>query len=163
MFKNNITAFLYHILLIILSTLYLIIFVALSPYLGKIYVHPITRGILTMLWAGSYVFVGVKMSIRHRVRYDFLSGLLIAFNGLILWVISIYQTGFTLRPISEELAYLYIPLNIYLNPILQISFLLDIEFNQIIRLIACFIPGILMGVGVKFKRYKYSKRVQKSV
>jgi hypothetical protein len=159
MVKNNIKAFLYHLVLVVLSTLYLIIFVSLGSHIGKILIHPFTRAILTVLWIAAYIFVGTKMSVRHRVKNDFQIGLLITFIGLIIWTISVFRTGFILKPVSEELAYLYIPLNIYLNPMLQICFLLGIEFNQIVRLVACFIPSFLIGIGIKFKRYKYIKRV----
>lgn len=163
MVKNNITSFLYHILIIIFSTIYLILLVSLGPYIGEFIKSPIIRIILSILLAGTYIYSGTRLSIRHRIRYDFQAGLLIAIIGIILWGISIFQTGAILRPVSEEAAYLYIPLNIFLNPMLQISFLLDIEFNQIIRLISCFIPSLLIGIGIKIKRYKYSRRVQKAM
>jgi hypothetical protein len=163
MIKNNVRALLYHILIIILSTLYLILLVSLGPYIGGLIRTPIVRGLMCIIFAGTYIYAGSRLNIRHRIKYDFQAGLLIALIGLILWGISVFQTGLDLRPVNEELAYLYIPLNIFLNPMLQIGFLLDIEFNQLVRLIACFIPGLLMGIGIKFKRYKYSRRVQKSV
>jgi len=162
MIKNNIIAFLFHLLLIILSTIYLIALVSLSPYIGKFIINPIVRVALATIWAAAYVFVGTKISISHRRRYDFNAGLFIAFLGLILWVYSIYHTGFILGPITEELGYHYIPLNIYINPIYQISFLLNVEFNQLARLISIFLPTILIGLGVKLKRLGYARRKIKS-
>lgn len=162
MIKNNIKAFLFHLLLIILSTIYLIALVSLSPYIGKYIVNPIFRGILAIIWAATYIFVGTKITINNRKKYDFSCGLLIAFLGLMLWAYSIYHTGFILGPISEELAYNYIPLNIYINPIYQISFLLNIEFNQLVRLISIFLPTVFIGLGVKIKRLGYARRKIKS-
>lgn len=162
MVKNNIITFLFHLLLIILSTIYLIALVSLSPYMGKFILNPITRVFLATIWALVYVFVGTKITIRHRKKYDFNAGLFIAFLGLILWTYSIYHTGFILGPISEEMGYHYIPLNIYINPIYQISFLLNIEFNQFARLISLFIPTLLIGFGLKFKRLVNARRKIKS-
>ena len=162
MIRDNIRAFILHILLIIISTIYLIALVWLSPYIGKFLINPIIRGILFILWASTYIIIGNKLYMRIRSRHDFNAGLLIAVVGFILWAFSLYKIGFNFGEIQEDLSYHYIPLNIYINPIYQMFFLLGIKFNQISRLIACFLPTILIGLGIKYKRFKHSRRKQES-
>lgn len=150
MIRNNIVAFIFHILLIVLSTFYLILVVSLSPYIRDIIVNPLIRGIFAVIWAAIYIYIGTKMNLKHRRKVDYFCGILITLVGLILWGNSL---------INSEL----IPLNVYLNPIYQICLLLDIRFDQLMILISCFIPSILIGIGVKFKRIRYSRRRMKAV
>lgn len=159
MIRNNIVAFIFHILLIVLSTFYLILIVSLSPYIGSILINPIVRGVLSVLWTAMYVYIGSKMTIKHRRKTDFSCGILIALIGLVLWGYSLISAGIILD-VPEKIS---IPLNVYLNPIYQICFLLDIRFNQLIRLISCFVPTILIGIGIKYKRYKYTRVRVKAV
>lgn len=161
MFRNNVIALLLHFVLIVLSTIYLIAFVSISPFIGIYIINPFIRGVLVLLWIGAYFLIGTKLTTTRR-KFDFSGGLVIALFGLILWVFGFYKTGMTFGTIPEELRYHYIPLNVYLNPILQICFLLNIEFNQVIRLIANFIPSILIGFGLKYKRLRTSRRKYKA-
>lgn len=162
MFRNNVFALLLHFVLILLSTIYLIALVSFSPFIGLYIINPFIRGALVLLWIGAYFFIGTKLTIRHSRKYDFSGGLVIAIFGIILWIFGFYKTGMTFGIISEELRYHYIPLNVYLNPILQICFLLNIEFNQVIRLVANFIPSILIGIGLKYRRLRSSRRRYKA-
>ena len=162
MFRNNVIALLLHFLLILLSTIYLIALVSLSPIIGIYMINPFIRGALVLLWIGAYFLIGTKLTIRHSRKFDFSGGLVIALFGLILWVFGLYKTGMTFGALPEELTYHFIPLNVYLNPILQICFLLNIEFNQVIRLVANFIPSILIGIGLKYKRLRASRRRYKA-
>jgi hypothetical protein len=163
MIKDNIIALLYHILLIIISTIYLILIVVLGPYIGDAITNPVVRIILAIIWAGSYVAIGTRLDIRHKSKYDFSMGLIIGFIGLILWAYSLIKTGFTLDVSDDNLIIHLIPLNIYINPMYQISFLLDIKFNQLVRLIACFIPTLLIGIGITIKRARYLSKRHKTV
>lgn len=147
MIKNNIFALLFHISMILLSTIYLIIITSLEEYLGDILTSPIIKGILVGFWLGIYIKYGSSMKLKHKRKYDFHSGLLILIVGFILWINSnINSTVF----------------NIFMNPIYQVSILLNIEFNQIEGLISIFIPTILIGIGIKYKRIKHGMKKQKA-
>lgn len=159
MIKNNIKGLFYHMVLILLSMLFLMIIAVISPYMGKYMIHPVGRIILGIPWIISYIAIGSKMNSRVRRRSDFNSGILITLIGLILWSYSIYQTGLHWTPDSDLIMdYHYAPLNIYMGPILNMGILFDIEINQYIRLISCFIPTLLMGVGIRIKRQSLIKR-----
>lgn len=163
MIKDNIIALIYHILLIMISTIYLILVVLLSPYIGEIITSSVIRIVLAIIWASTYVAIGTKLDIKHMSKYDFNKGILIALIGMLLWTYSLIKTGFTIEVIDDELIKHLIPLNIYLNPIYQISFLLDIKFNQLVRFISCFIPTLLIGMGITIKRVRFNGRRQRSV
>lgn len=153
MIINNIIALFFHVLLIILSTLGLAILLALSPYLGELITSLPIRILIAVFWILAYMYLGTRLKTSQRSKWDFKSGMLIGLIGVILLGYSIYNIGFIVD-IPEDISYYAIPLNIYLNPIYQVFFMLGINFSQPIRLISCFIPSLLIGMGLRYKRIK---------
>lgn len=161
MILNNIIALLFHILLIVLSTIGLALLVALSPYLGGVITSLPIRILIAVFWLLAYMFLGTRLKTSQRAKWDFKSGILIALIGIVLLIYSLYNIGLTVE-IPDELSHHGIPLNIYLNPIYQVFFMLGLSFNQPIRLISCFIPNLLIGIGLRFKRLKNQRVYQKT-
>lgn len=147
MIKNNIFAFIFHISMIVLSTIYLVIITNVGPYFQAIFSSPLIKGVLVAFWAGIYIKYGSNMKLKHKRKYDFYSGLLILVFGFILWIYSNING---------------IPFNIFMNPMYQVSILLNIGFNQFERLISIFMPTIFIGMGIKYKRLKYGLKKQKT-
>lgn len=159
MIKDNIKGLFYHMVLMLISMLFLMIIAVISPYIGKYMIHPAGRIILGIPWIIAYIVIGLKMNGRIKRKSNFNSGMLIALIGLVLWGYSMYQTGLHWTPDSDVIMdYYYAPLNIYMGPILNMGILFDIEINQYIRLISCFIPTFLMGIGIRIKRQSLRKR-----
>ena len=156
-------ALLMHIGLIIFSTLYLVGLVSLSPFIETFITNSIVRGSLVVFWIVIYIILGTKLNIRHKRKYDFSLGSLVAIIGIVLWAYGLYKTQFNFGQIPEDLNVYTLPVNIFISPIYQIGLLLNIEFNHITTLFACFVPTILFGFGQRFKRVKQIRRKQKSV
>lgn len=161
MILNNIIALLFHILLIVLSTIGLALLVALSPYLGGVITSLPIRILIAVFWLLAYIFLGTGLKTSQGAKWDFKSGLIIALIGIVLLIYSLYNIGLTVE-IPDDLSYYGIPLNIYLNPIYQVFFMLGLSFNQPIRFISCFIPNLLIGIGLRFKRLKNQRVSQKT-
>lgn len=161
MILNNIIALFFHILLILLSTIGLAVLVALSPYIGGLISSLPIRILISVFWILAYMFIGTRLKTRQRAKWDFKSGILIGIIGIGLLIYSLLNIGLTVT-IPDDLSHYAIPLNIYLNPIYQVFFMMGINFNQAIRLIACFIPTLLIGIGLRYKRIKDQGQYQKA-
>lgn len=147
MIKNNIYTFIFHIFLILLSTIYLGIITNLGPFLTGVITIPLIKGVLVAFWAGVYIKYGSSMKLNYKSKYDFHSGTLILIIGFILWIYSYFNVML---------------FNIFLSPIYQICIILNIEFNLLVRFICIFVPTILIGIGTKYKRLKYGIRKQRA-
>ncbi|TJX15646.1 hypothetical protein E9840_02415 [Tissierella creatinini] len=161
MILNNIIALVFHMLVIVLSTVGLAILVALSPYIGGLITSLPIRILIAVFWILTYIFLGTRLKISQRAKWDFRSGSLIALIGILLLIYSLINIGLRME-IPEDLSYHAIPLNIFLNPIYQIFFMLGISFNQPVRFISCFIPSLLIGIGLRYKRIKSQGLYQKT-
>ncbi len=150
MIINNIVAFLYHILLVILSTIYLVIVVSLGENLESILNSLLVRGLLVVLWIVVYIYIGTKLKRSQRKNKDFFSGALIVLIGLVLFFYSIIDVEFLTF------------FKVYINPVYQIFLTLGIEFSAPIRIISVFMPSILIGIGVRFKRNRNTRGYSKA-
>lgn len=150
MIINNIVSFIYHILLIILSTIYLMIVVALGPHIEGILTSTLVRGILVLFWVLIYVFIGTRLKRSQKRNMDFFSGTIILIFGLSLFFYSIYD--------GEFLTFF----KVYLNPVYQIFLTLGIDFSLPLRLFSCFVPSLLIGLGVRIKRITNTRRYSRA-
>lgn len=150
MIINNIVALLFHILLIILSTIYLVIVATLGPQIEEILTSIAARGIMVIFWVAVYIFIGTRLKRSQRKKMDFFNGALIGLLGLGLFYYSVYDVEFLTF------------FKVYLNPIYQIFFTLGIEFSLPIRLISCFMPSLLIGFGVRLKKTRNIRRYSKA-
>lgn len=150
MIINNIVAFLYHILLVILSTIYLMIVVSLGENIESILNSLIVRVLLVLLWVGVYIYIGTRLKRSQRKKEDFFSGALIVLIGLVLFFYSIIDVEFLTF------------FKVYINPVYQIFLTLGIEFSTPIRILSVFMPSILIWIGVRFKRNRNSRGYSKA-
>ena len=81
--KNNFMALILHFAIVILSIIFLIIFVVAGPKLGKYTTHIIST---------SY-FAGTLLDINTNKKFDFFTGSFTAVIGIALWVYTFSMTG----------------------------------------------------------------------
>ena len=153
--KNNILAFVLNLLITILSIILLIIFVSTGPILGKYTTSIFARMFLILFFTSTYFCVGLLLDATNNKKYDFFSGIIIASLGLGLWTYTISKTGMSLRDTPEVLSEYWILYNLYYSPFTIISFLLNISnISPLISLSINFLPTILFGFAIKYKRSK---------
>lgn len=155
--RNNFKALVLHLIIIIFSFIFLVIFVATGPKIGQYTTHIITRLFIGTAFLLVYIFSGTLLDIHTSKKYDFLTGFLTAFIGIVLWLYTISITGGNLLSIPEELSEYWILMNFYHIPFVFINFLFKLPNTPFLSLILNFLPTILMGLGLKYKRFKSIK------
>lgn len=155
--RNNFKALVLHLIIIIFSFIFLVIFVATGPKIGQYTTHIITRLFIGTAFLLVYIFSGTLLDIHTSKKYDFLTGFLTAFIGIVLWLYTISITGGNLLSIPEELSEYCILMNFYHIPFVFINFLFKLPNTPFLSLILNFLPTILMGLGLKYKRFKSIK------
>ncbi|MCG0275388.1 MAG: hypothetical protein L5655_04370 [Thermosediminibacteraceae bacterium] len=152
--KNNVKALIAHFIIVGVCAILLMIFVATAPLLGKYISHIAIRVPLAVMLILSYVYVGTLLDTKVDKKYDFLAGSLIAVIGLGLWLYTYLTTGKILVNFPDELRESWIPFNFYYAPFTMIYFLLGIPMQPLLGLFTNFIPSLLMGIGLSYKRSK---------
>ena len=82
--KNNLKALGIHLMIVILSTIFLIIFVVTGPAVGQYTTHIISRLFMGIGFIAVYIFSGMLLSTDTNSKYDFLVGCFIAVVGTAL-------------------------------------------------------------------------------
>lgn len=153
--KNNFRALLLHLLIIVFSYVFIFIFVATSPKIGQYTSHVISRVFIGIVFLLVYVLSGTLLDINGNKKYDFLAGILVASVGISLWIYTMSVAGENLlATIPEELSEYWILTNIYHLPFVFVRFLFGIPNTPLSSLIMSFLPTVLMGLGLKYKRLK---------
>lgn len=153
--KNNFIAFVLHLLIMIISITFLIVFVSTGPILGKYTTSILGRIIIIILFISLYFGVGVLLDSTNNKKYDFFTGGIIAVFGIGLWIYTISKTGMSLTETPEELSEYWILYNLYYSPFTMVCFLLKLSnISPILSLLINFLPSILFGFGIRYKRLK---------
>ncbi|MTI67109.1 MAG: hypothetical protein FH753_11005 [Firmicutes bacterium] len=153
-FINNIKAFGFHLIITMISFIFLIVFVITGPTLGIYTTNVISRIFFITFFLALYFYGGMLLDIKKDKRYDFFSGSIIALIGLILFVYTFFKTGMNLNEISEQLSRYWIVFNLYNCPFTVIYFLIDKVSYPILLLFKPIFPSLIMGCGMKYKRLK---------
>ncbi|WP_077367132.1 hypothetical protein [Anaerosalibacter sp. Marseille-P3206] len=156
--RNNLKALVLHSIIVVVSFILLIIFVATGPTLGKYTTNIISRLVLVILLIISYVYMGTFLDINKDKRYDFFVGSIIAIIGIGLWIYTFFISGKNLLEVPIELSEYWILFNVYYTPFTMIYFLLSIPVTPLLSLCTNLFPSLLMGLGLMFKRLRIRLR-----
>ena len=154
--KNNFKALLLHFIIVMLSFIFLVIFVATAPKTGKYTTHIIGRVLTGSMFIIAYIFSGTLLDWDKSKKYDFLVGTFIGIIGIFLWFYTFLKTRINLfEIIPKELSEPWILINIYQTPFTLIDFLFRLPNIPILSLITNLFPTLLMGFGLKYRRLKH--------
>lgn len=154
--KNNFKALLLHFLIVILASIFLVIFVATGPKIGKYTTSIIGRIFISAVFILAYVFSGTILDRGSSKKHDFFVGTFIGAIGVLLWLYIFSKAGTNVfETIPKELSECWILINVYYTPFTLIDFLFRVPNVPILSLTTNLIPTILMGLGLKYKRMKY--------
>jgi len=153
--RNNLKALMLHLLIVILSFIFLIFFVATGPAIGQYTTHIISRILITIGFLFLYIYLGGWLDTSQNKKYDFFAGCLIAIVGIIIWLYTVSIVGWELVDIPKESSSYWILMNVYHSPFIIINHLLPLPNTPILSLALNFAPTILMGFGLKYKRLKH--------
>ncbi|SHI16237.1 MULTISPECIES: hypothetical protein [Sporanaerobacter] len=156
--KNNIKALVLHLIIVIVSSILLIIFVATGPLFGKYTTNIVCRLFLTILLIIFYIYMGTFLDISKDKKYDFFVGSTIVVIGIGLWIYTFSITGKNLLEVPRELSEYWILFNIYHAPFTMIDFLLGIPLIPLLALFQNLLPSFLMGCGLRYKRLKMKEK-----
>jgi len=152
--KNNLKALGLHLIIVMLSLIYLVILVSTSPTIGKYTNNSVIKGLIGISFIFLYIFAGTLLDINTDKRYDFLVGCIIGIVGICLWVYTFSITGRNLFEVQEELREYWILMNTYLYPLIVADFPIKSSSTPLLLLLVNFIPSMIMGSGLKYKRLK---------
>lgn len=154
--KNDLKALGLHLVIVILSLIYLVILVSSSPTIGKYANNSVIKGLIGIPFIFLYIFAGTLLDINTNKRYDFLVGFIIGIIGICLWVYTFLITGRSLFEVPKELKECWILMNTYLYPFIVADFPIKISSTPLLLLVN-FFPSILMASGLKYKRLKVTR------
>ncbi len=161
--RNNIKALVLHLIIVALSFILLLIFVATGPSLGKYTTNIASRLFLAIVLIISYAYMGTFLDISKDKKHDFFVGSIIAIVGIGLWLYTFSITGKNLTEVPRELSEHWILFNLYYTPFTMIDFLLGIPTIPLLLLFENLLPSFLMGCGLTYKRLKMrGKRIKDS-
>lgn len=152
--RNNFKALGLHLAITVLAFVFLVIFVSTGPKIGKYTTHIISRLFITIGFLLIYILSGTWLDIDANKKYDFFVGSFIAIIGISLWLYTISIVGWDLFNIPEELSEYWILMNIYHTPFIFMNFFFPLPNMPILSLLMNLLPTFLMGVGLKYKRFK---------
>jgi hypothetical protein len=152
--KNNLKALGLHLIIVMLSLIYLVILVSIAPTIGKYTNNSVIKGLIGISFIFLYIFAGTLLDINTNKRYDFLVGCIIGIVGICLWVYTFSITGRNLFEVQEELREYWILMNTYLYPFIVADFPIKISSTPLLVLLVNFFPSMLMASGLKYKRLK---------
>lgn len=145
--KNNLIAFLGHLVIISLFFIVTMIF-------EKGYISGFLYKIFAVIFIIPYVVLGYKLNINLNKRFDFWSGLIISILGIVVWIFVLLVGSEKILVDSQNLNIFWRATQSYIN-IFYVSFLWGwgkIKNIIYINLVLCFVPSFLIGIGLKFKR-----------
>lgn len=157
--KNNFKALGLHLVMVILSTVFLIIFVITGPTIGQYMIHIISRLVMGIGFIAAYIYLGTFLNTDTKSKYDFLTGCLVAVVGIALWSYTFSITGKDFFVIPKEESDYWILMNVYHTPFMFINFIWEIPNTPLVSLVTNLIPSLLMGLGLKYKRLKIMKNL----
>ena len=155
--KNNLKALILHLIIVILSIIFLIIFVATGPKIGQYATNVISRLFIGITFLFVYIFMGTFLDKDRSKKYDFFTGCFIAVIGIALWYYTFLITGKHLFEIPKDMSEYWILMNVYHSPFILINFLFELPYTPLVSLIMNFFPTLLMGIGLKYKRFRSVK------
>lgn len=150
--KNNLIALVFHFLFMIISFIVVIIFVSTAPIIGRVSTHIISRIVLAVMFLIGYFYIGTLLDTSTNKQYDFLAGFFIAILGIIIWIYTYRVAGRYLFEIPKEMIEYWIVNNLYQLPLIFVNMVMEIPNIPIINLIYNFVPSLLIGLGLKYKR-----------
>lgn len=156
--KNNLKALGLHLVIVMLSLIYLVILVSTAPIIGKYTNNIMLKGLIGISFIFFYIFAGILLDINTNKKYDFLVGCTVGIIGICLWVYTFSITGRNLFRVPEELREYWILMNTYLYPFIVADFPIKVSSTPLLLLLVNFFPSILMGSGLKYKRLKVIRR-----
>lgn len=156
--KNNLRALGLHLIIAMLSLIYLVILVSTASIIGKYTNNSVIRGLIGLSFIFLYIFAGTLLDINTNKRYDFLVGFIIGSIGICLWIYTFSITGRSLFEVSKELKEYWILMNTYLYPFIVADFHIKVSSTPLLLLLVNFFPSILMGSGLKYKRLKVVRK-----
>lgn len=110
--KNKVKALISHLIIVGVSSILLLMFVAIAPAIGKYTNYIAIRVPLVIVLILSYVYVGTTLlDTKMDKKYDFLTGSIITVIGVGLWLYTFLRTGKILNNIPEELSEYWILFN----------------------------------------------------
>lgn len=158
MMKNNLKALFLHLIIVILSFIFLVIFVATGPILDKYITNTISRVFIGVALILFYIYFGTLLDKNTDKKYDFLVGTFIGVIGIVLWLYMFSKAGVDLfETIPKEISEYWIVMNIYYTPFTLIKIFFGLPNIPILSLITNLIPTLLLGLGLKYKRIKSIK------
>ena len=152
--SNNALALALHIVIIIFSSIFLIIFVGTGPMIGIYTTNIISRLIFIIILLSLYFFSGTLLIISKERKFDFYAGILIGLIGIIIWVYTFQQTGMNLFETPVELRDYWIVYNLYYAPFTVIYFLAGLNSSPLLSLATNLLPSFALGCGIRYKRKK---------
>jgi hypothetical protein len=157
--KNKVKALISHLIIVGVSSILLLMFVAIAPAIGKYTNYIAIRVPLVIVLILSYVYVGTTLlDTKMDKKYDFLTGSIITVIGVGLWLYTFLRTGKILNNIPEELSEYWILFNFYYIPFTITYSLLDITITPLLGLFTNFVPSLLIGIGLSYKRLKMQRK-----
>jgi len=159
--KNNIIALIAHLIIIGISFMLLLIFIHIyntAPWILNYRTHIAIRLPLAIGFMLLYAYAGTLLDTKMDKKYDFLTGSLIAVVGVGIWLCTYFYL--INRRIPEELTSEYwILFYSYYLPIALILGALGIPIQpSLFELFANFIPSLLIGIGLSYKRLKMQRK-----
>ena len=156
--KNNLKALGLHLIIVMLSLIYLVVLVSIVPTIGKYTNNSVIKGLIGISFIFLYIFAGTLLDINTNKKYDFLVGCIIGIIGICLWVYTFSITDRNLFEVPKELREYWILMNTYLYPFIVTDFPIKVSSTPLLLLLVNFFPSILMGCGLKYKRLKVIRR-----
>jgi hypothetical protein len=157
--KNNLLALVFHFIIIFITGILALVLFVVGPIINSYILRIGFMLFLSLTILFLYFFAGTFLDIKKNKIYDFFSGSFIGLIGIILWIYTISITGMKFPELPTEFMVNAKFMLIYLSPFTLI-FSIASNFSPISFLIANLLPSILMGLGIKYKRFKINKIVK---
>ena len=151
---NNLKTFLIHAVMTIVSFFLVMLYVACSPSYSSKFMATTLALLLCTACILTYIGFGKLLKLENDKRKDYLVGILTFIIGLFLWLFTIYYSKSDISSISNELSHYWIPYNMYIFPSWLIFYG---QRNCLVLLIGSVVPGLLITLGMKLKRYSINK------
>ncbi len=154
--KNNWLALAFYLIFLLESLLLLVLFVMVSPIAGSLMQARLLRIGLALVMLANLFWLGSKLRLETSSKGDYFVGILIVLIGVGLVAFSVGQTthSFFALPTEEQSLYGWMGPNGFLLPCTFLCFLLDIERYPWVMAAFSFLPGLIMGAGLRWRRRK---------
>ncbi|MCG0276506.1 MAG: hypothetical protein L5655_10175 [Thermosediminibacteraceae bacterium] len=158
---NNIISLIAHLIIVGVSVVIVLIFIYIhetAPWILNYLKHAVIRLPLAIVLILLYVYTGVLLDTKSDKKYDFLAGSLIAVIGIGIWLFTFSITSKLSVPEEIKSEY-WILFTFYYLPIALIFMFLGIPIpTSLFELITNFIPSLLIGMGLSYKRLKMQRK-----